>query len=26
VSREAEELAKQLGRSPKPRDVAQVLG
>ena len=26
VSREAEQLAKQLGRSPKPRDVAQVLG
>jgi RNA polymerase sigma-B factor len=26
VSREAEALAKQLGRSPKPREVAGVLG
>jgi RNA polymerase sigma-B factor len=26
VSRETEALSKQLGRSPKPRDVARVLG
>jgi RNA polymerase sigma-B factor len=26
VSREAEALAKRLGRSPKPREVAQLLG